>query len=202
MQVCSPGQQIACACPGGAQGAQACNSSGTGYGACDCPMGTGGGGGSSSGGAAGATTAGAAGSSGSGGSTPVDPVGDAEKCPGADLAFAGTSIVVTGTTKPAAGDYDPIKCTSAKSSEVVYKFIAPKSGTVTATVVPTGFDAVVYWSETTCSGDLPKACSASKGGYGEPESIDLVVVAGKPYWVFVDGWTQGFSGPFELTLTY
>lgn len=36
-QVCVPGKQEACACVGGAQGAQACNSTGTGYGPCICP---------------------------------------------------------------------------------------------------------------------------------------------------------------------
>jgi hypothetical protein len=33
-KVCAPGQQIACACPGGGSGAQVCNSAGTGYGTC------------------------------------------------------------------------------------------------------------------------------------------------------------------------
>ena len=35
--VCTPGQQVECACPGGAQGAQACNEDGTGFEACACP---------------------------------------------------------------------------------------------------------------------------------------------------------------------
>ena len=35
--VCAPGKQEACACPGGAQGAQKCNATGTGYGDCACP---------------------------------------------------------------------------------------------------------------------------------------------------------------------
>jgi len=35
--VCVPGQQVGCACVGGAQGAQVCNSEGTGYGPCYCP---------------------------------------------------------------------------------------------------------------------------------------------------------------------
>ncbi len=40
---CVPGQQVACACPGSAMGAQACNAEGTGYIACECgSAGTGG----------------------------------------------------------------------------------------------------------------------------------------------------------------
>ena len=34
---CVPGQQIACPCPGGTDGAQACNDAGTGYEPCVCP---------------------------------------------------------------------------------------------------------------------------------------------------------------------
>src|SRR5829696_1971433 len=34
---CAPGQQIACACPGGSQGAQVCRGDGAGYEPCDCP---------------------------------------------------------------------------------------------------------------------------------------------------------------------
>ncbi|HWB76704.1 MAG TPA: hypothetical protein VG755_17180 [Nannocystaceae bacterium] len=34
---CVPGQQVACACPGGADGAQACLPDGSGYAACECP---------------------------------------------------------------------------------------------------------------------------------------------------------------------
>ncbi|MBX7078051.1 MAG: hypothetical protein K1X88_02620 [Nannocystaceae bacterium] len=37
MQNCVPGQQIACACPGGSDGAQACLPDGGGYGPCECP---------------------------------------------------------------------------------------------------------------------------------------------------------------------
>lgn len=37
LQTCSPGVQTACACPGGAQGAQRCSSDGMSYGVCDCP---------------------------------------------------------------------------------------------------------------------------------------------------------------------
>jgi hypothetical protein len=41
VQQCVPGAQMACPCPGGAQGAQDCNADGTGYNACQCPGGGG-----------------------------------------------------------------------------------------------------------------------------------------------------------------
>lgn len=59
--VCVPGRQESCACVGGAQGAQICNSNGTGFGPCACPRpdaGSGGSGGND----------GSGGSGGSGGS--------------------------------------------------------------------------------------------------------------------------------------
>jgi hypothetical protein len=34
---CVPGQQVACACPGGTDGAQACLPDGSGYAPCECP---------------------------------------------------------------------------------------------------------------------------------------------------------------------
>ncbi|HRI68550.1 MAG TPA: hypothetical protein PK156_30185 [Polyangium sp.] len=61
-QVCIPGQQIACACPGGFSGAQACNEQGSGYDPCQCESSTGGMGGT--GGMAGMGGAGGTGGTG------------------------------------------------------------------------------------------------------------------------------------------
>jgi len=52
---CVPGQQISCACPGGAEGIQVCADDGERLSACDCP-GTGSGGGGGSGGAGGGSS--------------------------------------------------------------------------------------------------------------------------------------------------
>src|ERR1700679_3143262 len=61
-QVCAPGQQVVCACPGGAPGAQACNAEGTGYDGCECP-------GSSSSSSGGLTTASSSSGGGTGGTS-------------------------------------------------------------------------------------------------------------------------------------
>ena len=61
---CVPGDQKACACPGGAQGAQACSADGKGY--ADCVCGAGGAGGAS----------GAGGGAGAGGAAMVQPAAD------------------------------------------------------------------------------------------------------------------------------
>lgn len=80
-QVCAPGQQISCACPGSTvKGAQSCKDDGSGYLPCEgCPSGEGGSGGASgSGGSAGdagsSGTSGSGGDAGSGACVPVEPL--------------------------------------------------------------------------------------------------------------------------------
>jgi hypothetical protein len=97
---CTPGQQVACACGGGAQGFQVCTSDGASFGACVCgdaggqggaagdAGGSGAGGSGGSGGAGGASgSAGAGGGAGSGGSVGGDggDVDAATSCPLADV---------------------------------------------------------------------------------------------------------------------
>ena len=66
--LCVPGQQVACACPGGTMGAQACNAQGNGYEPCQCETsGPGGSGGMGGSGGAGGGSGGMGGSGGSGG---------------------------------------------------------------------------------------------------------------------------------------
>ena len=69
---CVPGDQKACACPGGSSGAQICNDAGTAYGSCFGCAGAGGGAGSLDGGGSGAAAGGgASGSAGAGGTGAV-----------------------------------------------------------------------------------------------------------------------------------
>lgn len=62
-EVCTPGKQETCACPGGASGAQACKDDGSGFEKCQCSTSSS----SSGGGGAGTTGSGGAASGGSGG---------------------------------------------------------------------------------------------------------------------------------------
>ena len=78
MPLCTPGAQIACACPGSTvPGAQVCKADGSGLGPCTgCPAGAGGGG---TGGTAGASGGGgAAGSGGAGGDPNFTPMKDTD----------------------------------------------------------------------------------------------------------------------------
>jgi hypothetical protein len=68
-QVCTPGAQVSCACGGGEEGSQACNSDGTALGSCDCSDATGPG----SGGAGPAGPGSSSTGPGSGGAGPAGP---------------------------------------------------------------------------------------------------------------------------------
>ena len=97
--VCTPGKQEACACPGGAQGAQACNAQGTAFGACECPdasAGTGGGAGANTGGSAGADTDGGAGAN-TGGAAGALTDGGGGGTPGATITEIANGTVAVGT---------------------------------------------------------------------------------------------------------
>lgn len=108
--VCIPGRQVACACPGGAQGAQACNADGKSYGPCFCPSGTGGVGGAS----------GSAGVAGTAGTTGCQPQIIAEWISHATaLVCPGTVAVPTLTVKLTA------KCTDMEVKKMAFQLLAP-----------------------------------------------------------------------------
>jgi hypothetical protein len=69
-EVCTPGEQVGCACPGGVDGAQSCNAEGSGFEACDCE-GTGPGAGGGPGSTASSATSGGAGPASSTASGPM-----------------------------------------------------------------------------------------------------------------------------------
>ncbi len=95
---CVPGQQIACACPGGASGIQACNSDGSGYEPCACE-------GTTGAGAGGATTTGAG---GTGGGTLCAP-GSTEPCYDGPAGTENVGLCVAGlrTCEPDGGAFGP-----------------------------------------------------------------------------------------------
>lgn len=219
-QACVPGQQIPCACPGGSQGAQACNATGTGYEPCVCPDGGGGiggsggtmtggsGGAAANGGSGGTSSGGTSGASGTGGATggtgggacePLSPSGDPDVCPGATIEVTSGCSTLSGDTSLFSADYDPASCASAASTDVVYRFVAPADGALTVTMDPSDFDGVLYYA-TTCNGSA-SSCAATQA-FGDPETIVIQTVQGQEYFVYVDGWTNGFDGPFTLSFSY
>ena len=202
--VCSPGQQVSCACPGGAQGAQRCNDSGTGYDDCECPGagGSGGGGGGSggSGGSSGsAGNGGSGGQGGSGGGSSVAADSSAETCPGQLLDLSVLPLTVTGDSSGYSGDYSFHCAYPAASSDLVFQFVAPSTTTLSLTLQPTGFDSVFYARASDCTSGTA-TCAFGATSSGAPEQMDLDVVSGVTYYLVVDGWTAGFAGPFVMTI--
>lgn len=97
--VCTPGEQVACACPGGVQGAQACRDDGAGYHDCDCSA-------AGSSGASGASGT-SAGSSGTGGSAGMGGTGGVAGTGGTSGAggTGGTTVTCKSTCVDDANGY-------------------------------------------------------------------------------------------------
>lgn len=104
---CTPGQQVACACGGGAQGFQVCSSDGASFGACICGDVGGSGGAAGDAGSGGAGAGGGAGSGGSGGGNGGAGGGSA----GGDAGDpdAATSCPLADVTSIAVASCDPSK---------------------------------------------------------------------------------------------
>lgn len=86
--LCIPGAQIACACPGGAEGVQACLADGSGYGSCDC---------GGMGGAGGIGGTGGIGGAGGAGGTGVCSPGSAYPCYSGPPETLGVGLCVGGS---------------------------------------------------------------------------------------------------------
>lgn len=108
--LCTPGEQVVCACPGGAPGAQRCRDDGSGYESCLCPD-AGTGGGSGSGGSAGQAGGGAAGSA-TGGTGGADPDAGVDASAGAagTGGTGGTGVFLDATIDT--GSLPDAACTS------------------------------------------------------------------------------------------
>ena len=200
--LCTPGQQISCACPGGSQGAQACLMDGSGYGPCMCNGSGGAGqGGSGQGGSSqGGSSQGGSSSGGTGSGSNVTADSSAETCPGQTLDLSSLPVTVTGDTSANSNDYAGHCSYPGASTDVVFHFIAPSTGTLNITLDPTGFDSVVYVRTTDCVSGT-RDCATGAVGSGMSEQLTLSVVQGTSYYVHVDGWTGGFNGPYVLTIS-
>ncbi|MCC6215662.1 MAG: hypothetical protein IT376_12430 [Polyangiaceae bacterium] len=195
---CVPGAQVACACPGGAQGAQACKPDGSGYEPCDCPSASGGaasGGAASGGAASGGAASGGAASGGSGGSAGADSL---DTCPGEPLVLAGAVTTVNGSTSGMGADYEPWACSpNGGGRDVVYRFVAPTTGTLTITGTPTGTSLALYYSADTCALASPADCERGIS-VGDVVVLTIAVTAGTTYYLGVDNYSTAVSGAFSL----
>ncbi len=177
--VCAPGDTQACACPAGAQGAQACNTDGTAWEAClGCPdvggtggmagAGTGGAGGSVTGGTGGAdgspATGGVAGMTGTGGLSAAGGLGGAAGMMTGTGGLAGIGgMTGSGAVAGTAG-------TSGTAGSAGVAGMAGSSGTGGGTGSPCGSVPI----EGVClSASIVRRCSVPTGG-GVPQVVTNV----------------------------
>jgi hypothetical protein len=208
--LCVPGVQVACACGGGREGFQRCNTQGSGYEPCVCDPGSGGSGGT--GNAGGSGNAGGVGgvggngnAAGSGGSGNVGGSGGApsggDVCPGASIGFDGAPQRLLGSFAGYANDYSGGgRCSpSGGGRDVIYRFVAGRSGTFTATITPSGSSASLYYSEGTCTPDSTPQCARGIN-VGDPTTLSFAVSSGATYFLIVDSYTPTTVGTFSLDL--
>jgi hypothetical protein len=107
---------------------------------------------------------------------------------------------VSDTTSNYTNDYDAggaCNPNPAGGKDVVYRFVAPKSGTLTVTAQPSNFSAAIYYSSGTCKPNIPATCKASIT-IGQTVTLNVQVTQGTTYWFFLDGYTSSVAGPFSL----
>ncbi|MCA9639373.1 MAG: hypothetical protein KC492_01735, partial [Myxococcales bacterium] len=123
-------------------------------------------------------------------------------CPGQDLTFSGNTASVTGSTVDSTHDYAGTCGTGGGfGPELVYHFVAPATGSYTATMTASSsYDPVLYVRSGSCAGGTQLDC-ADDGASGSGESVTFSATANADYWVFVDGY-GGKSGTFTLNITY
>lgn len=124
-------------------------------------------------------------------------------CPGQEIFFTNGMVVISDTTSNYNNDYAAgASCplNPAGGRDVVYRFVAPKNGTLTVTAQPTGFSAAIYYSVGTCKPNIPVTCKASNM-IGTTVTLTASVTAGMTYWFVLDGYIESSSGPFTLTFS-
>lgn len=88
-------------------------------------------------------------------------------------------------------------CGGGSAPEKVYKWTPAKSGVATVSTCGSGYDTLVYMRADSCGAGTQLQCVDDSCGLGSQFSVN--VVAGKTYYVFVDGWSGG--GSYTLSVT-
>jgi hypothetical protein len=128
--------------------------------------------------------------------TDIDPA-SYDACPGIFIRYDG---VYAGTTVGRTDDYTPPAgcpvATAASSPDVVFRFNAARSGTVTLDTAGSALDTIVYVGSTCGMSDL--GCSDDTGG-AFSSRLSFPVTAGGAYAIVVDGYRG--AGAFVLSVT-
>ncbi len=110
------------------------------------------------------------------------------------------SSAVTGDTTGYADNIRaPVWCMPEGGSEDVYELVAPASGAITVTVT-SSIDLGIYF-RTSCDDYATSVWCVDDVGGGTPEWATFVVAAGETYYLFVDAYTSGEEGAYNLTVS-
>jgi hypothetical protein len=132
------------------------------------------------------------------GSTPdagVNPV-----CVGAMDAFLGDNV---GDTTGGASDASVHGCFVSTGPEHIWSFTPGQSGTLRLTLTDTtksGENDQVLYVRADCTQPTSELGCRDDGVQGTGEILDVVVTAGNPISIFVDGYITTEFGPYILNL--
>ena len=86
-----------------------------------------------------------------------------------------------------------------RSPEQVYTFVASDNGSICLNTFGSDFDTVLYVRSATCNNSVSEeSCNDDDRSQSPQSQIDMAVVAGERYFVFVDGYDLNDYGSFIL----
>lgn len=198
-KICDPGQRVNCTCSDGiGKGTHVCNDEGDGFSAC--------------------VTDNGGECKGTVGSGDDDDIGDddddigrdsgtntkepIEACPGKVTAVGASSeVTIQGDTTDASDDAKGVNACSVGSQGPDHVYHLKPTDTGSLAISVTGekpFDPVLYVRRDCTEEDDQLKCATTTGP-GGTEQFSMNVVAGKDYYLFVDG-SSGSSGKYTLKM--
>ena len=122
----------------------------------------------------------------------------AQTCPGQLVhTWQLPVVLVANTTEHPNGQ--KATCGGGGGRDAIYQVMPHGDGVMTITVTSSAFDTVIFARSGNC-GTGPELACANKSKDIGPETISIPVVAGTPFWLFVDGYKYG-KGPLKLEFT-
>lgn len=127
---------------------------------------------------------------------------NAESCPGGVLSVSGIppSGNISGDIATFSSDHFG-SCGGTLRPDAVYKFVATRNGTVTATLSAPGYRHVLYVRQSLCRLGTELACDAPTLAATDAE-VTFTTVLGRRYFLFADSAGVSPAGPFTLTVSY
>jgi hypothetical protein len=140
----------------------------------------------------------------------VEVCGDGvdQDCDGSDgdsgTCGCPTTITSSGTyygTTSGTGTYNPSTCAYSMSGpEWIYVITPSTTRSVTFATAGTSYDTVLYVRSSPCATGTEIACD-DDGGSGVDSRLTVSLTGGSTYYLFMDGYSTSYYGPFTLTVS-